>query len=160
MVNTKIFANLCKAYNKMAFTHSYIYGITKDGLVKAYVVRNGNESLASLASLDRASTKNGGTFSLKFKPNKNQVAILEEVAEEVKTICTTAYLENEFSTRPQNRGQIFEEMVATAFKGEQVTKKNAKFTESGDIVINGEHFQVKFQKATFTDERTIRNLSR
>ena len=37
--------------------------------------------------------------------------------------------------------------------------KNAKFTDCGDMVVDGVHYQVKFNKATFTDERTLHNLA-
>lgn len=158
MKDTAIQFHLCHEYNRLAFTHSYVYGLVKNGLVLAYLVKDGAESLASLSCLDRASSKNGGTLQLKFKPNKAQVAILETIADEVKVICTADYLESENASRRQNRGQIFEEMVAKALHGEQVAKKNAKFTDCGDIIVNGTHYQVKFNKATYTDERTLHNL--
>ena len=159
-MNEAIKYHLCTEYNRLAATHFYVYGIVKNGLVLAYTVtKSGAESLMSLATLDRASSKNGGTYSIKFKPNKEQKAILEAIADEVKVVCTEDYLEAEFASRRQNRGQIFEELVAKMMGGKQATKKNAKFTECGDIEVGGIQYQVKYNKATYTDERTLQRLA-
>jgi excinuclease UvrABC helicase subunit UvrB len=68
-------------------------------------------------------------------------------------------MEEAFHSSPLNRGQLFEKMVAQAYGMTQVESKNAKFTQSGDVIdSNGKHYQVKYNKATFSDERTLHNL--
>lgn len=160
MENTTIHAYLTGEYNRLAYTHSYIFGYTIKGTVYAARVMDGRSILPYIASLDRASSKNGGTYSIKYKPNMDKIAVILSHACEVRPICTVDYMEQVFSNSKLNRGQIFEDMVITAWNGEQVGGKNAKFTECGDMVADGIHYQVKFNKATFTDERTLHNLAK
>lgn len=160
MKNEAIHNYLLSKYNAIAFTHTYIFGYVANGMVYGALVEDARPILPYITCLDCASSKNGGTIQLKFKPNKAQIALIVENADEVRPICTTQFLEDAFRSCKQNRGQIFETLSANVFGGEQVTAKNAKFTDCGDIIVNGKHIQVKFQKATFTDERTLQNLGR
>jgi hypothetical protein len=158
MTNENIMNYLITAYNELAYTHNYIMGYVAEGMVYGARLENAESLLPYITNLDRASKKNGGTLQLKYKPNKNQIALIIEKATEIKAICTVDYLEKLNSECRQNRGQIFETLAAEVFNGKQVEKKNAKFTECGDIVIKERHYQVKYLKATFTDERTIKNF--
>lgn len=159
MENTNIHHYLISEYNRLAFTHSYIFGYVESGMVYAFRVENGTDLLPFITTLDRASSKNGGTYQLKFKPNKAQRATLQTAACEVKAICSEEYLERLYTESRHNRGQLFESLVAAAFNGKLTEKMNAKFTTDGDMEINGKPYQIKYNKATFTDERTIRNLT-
>ena len=158
MKNEAIHKFLIDSYNRLAYTHSYIFGYVANGMVYGARINDARPILPYVTCLDCASSKNGGTIQLKYKPNKAQVAVIIENADEIRAICTEQYLEDTFRSCRQNRGQIFEALAALTFNGEQVIAKNAKFTDCGDIIVNGDHLQVKFLKATFTDERTIRNF--
>lgn len=149
---------LATEYNRLAYTHSYVFGTAIGGMVYAARVEDGRELVHTATYIDRSSSKNGGTFSLKYRPNAGQWAAITAQASEVKAICSAEYLENLFKNNKHNRGQIFEELVANAFGGELETKSNLKFTEGGDMNLNGKAYQVKYTKATFTDERTLMNL--
>ena len=157
-MNENIKAYLITEYNKLAYTHNYIFGYTENGMVYGAVLPNADSLLPYITNLDRASSKNGGTYSLKYKPTKAQMALVKAQASKILTVCSVERLEEIFRNTPHNRGQIFEALVAEMTKAEVPTAKNAKFTESGDLIINGTHWQVKYLKATFTDERTIKNL--
>jgi len=158
MTKENIMNYLIENYNTLAYTHDYVFGYVANGMVYGAIVENAKDLLPYITSLDRASKKNGGTYQLKYKPNKAQVAIIIEKATEIKPICTVDYLEKLNAECRQNRGQIFEILVADVLGGFQSTKKNAKFTDCGDILVGTKHYQVKYLKATFTDERTIKNL--
>lgn len=149
---------LINEYNKLAFTHSYVFGYACNGIVYAARVMDARNLLPFLTYVDRASSKNGRTHSLKYRPNSKQWIMVCAQAEEVKTICTVDYLENLNANSRKNRGQLFEELVAQAFGGELEIKTNLKFTKSGDMILNNVSYQVKYTKATFTDERTLMNL--
>ena len=151
-------AYLVNEYNKKAYTHSYVFGYACNGMVYAARVMDARGLLPFLTYVDKASSKNGGTYSLKYRPNGKQWVMVCAQAEEVKAICTVEYLENLKAGCRKNRGQLFEELVAQAFSGELETKSNLKFTEGGDMNLNGVAYQVKYTKATFTDERTLMNL--
>ena len=158
MTNENIMNYLINSYNELAYTHNYIMGYVAEGMVYGARLENAESLLPYITSLDRASKKNGGTLQLKYKPNKKQIALIIEKASEIKAICSVDYLEKLNKETRHNRGQIFETLVADSFNGHQVEKKNAKFTDCGDIIINDRHYQVKYLKATYTDERTIKNL--
>lgn len=158
-MNENIKEYLTREYTRLAFTPDYVFGYTENGMVYAAMVENADGILPYVTTLDRASSKNGGTYSLKYKPTKAITSILQAHASKVLTICSVEYLESLNATSRQNRGQIFESLVAENLKAETPKAKNAKFTDCGDIIVNGRHYQVKYAKATFTDERTLRNLA-
>ena len=163
MENPIIHAYLLNAYTRLAYTDNYIFGYVVKGMIYAARVLAADSILPYVTVLDRASTKNGGTISLKYKPNAAHIAIIASRAVEIREICTLDYMEtlrNAANGKEKNRGYLFENLCAKAFNGELNTKPNAKFTDSGDIEIDGIPYQVKFPKATFTDERTIRNLQK
>lgn len=151
---------LVNKYIELAFTDHYIFGYAENHKVFGARVFHADDILEAITSTDRASQKNGGTLQLKYKPNKNQVEIIKRVSTEIKYICTVEELEEMNANRPQNRGQIFEELVAEKWNGTQNTTKNAKFTDAEDVQIGRYGYQVKYLKATFTDERTLANLTK
>lgn len=154
-----IHAYLLNAYNELAYTHSYIFGYTMGGMVYAAKVMDARNILPFLTYTDCASSKNGGTVSVKYRQNTARIGIINSAACEIRPVCSVEYLENKKQSGSHNRGQIFEEMVAKVFKMTRNTSKNADFTSAGDVWdANGIHYQVKFNKASFTDERTIHNL--
>ena len=159
MENITVHAYLTTEYNRLAYTHNYIFGYALKGMVYAARVMDAREILPYIATLDRASSKNGGTYSIKYKPNMDKIAVIMSHAVEIRPICTVDYMEQMFANSKLNRGQIFEDMVIKAWNGKPVGGKNAKFTDCGDMVVDDVHYQVKFNKATFTDERTLHNLA-
>lgn len=166
MMNEAIRKYLVDGYNEVAYTHNYILGWAdnKTGMVYGYRVMAATALLAWITSIDRASTKNGGTLQLKFKPTRAQKAIIMENAVEIKPICTVEYLEsvraNSTGTE-RNRGYIFERLACEVFGLEQNTQPNAKATTCGDGKdACGVHYQIKFDKATFIDEKTLKNFKK
>lgn len=157
-MNEVIKMYLINGYNAKTYTHSYVFGNAVGGMVYAARVMDGRGLLPFLTYVDKASSKNGGTYSLKYRPNGKQWAMITAQAEEVKAICSIDYLETLKANSRKNRGQLFEELVAHAFGGELETRSNLKFTEAGDMNLNGVAYQVKYIKATFVDERTLMNL--
>jgi len=158
-MNENIKEYLTTEYARLAYTANYVFGYAESGMVYAAMVEDADEILPYVTCLDRASSKNGGTYSLKYKPTKAIAAILRTYASKVFAVCSVEYLENLNRENRQNRGQIFEAMVAEILGAETPKAKNAKFTDCGDIIVNNRHYQVKYAKATFTDERTLKNLS-
>lgn len=160
-MNESIKAYLVNEYSARAFTHSYIFGHAVGGMIYAARVMDARPLLPYIVSLDKASSKNGGTFSIKYKPNAEKWAMICAAAAEIRPICSVDYMEKLNAESKQNRGQIFERLAAESFGMKQMEAKNAKFTDCGDVVAeDGTHYQVKHDKATFTDERTLKNLQK
>ena len=154
-----ILAYIMSTYARLAYTPAYIFGYAIKGTIYAARVTNADTILPYIATLDRASSKNGGTYSAKYKPNMKKWAIIMSAAVEIRPVCSVAYMEQRKAESGRNRGQLFEDMVAAIFDMKQVDSKNAKFTECGDVIAkDGTHYQVKYNKSTFSDEYTLHNL--
>lgn len=152
--------NLVNRYCKISATKSYIFGFVRNGSVYAVKVEDADRMLSELVFLGSASRGQG--FSIRFRPNKVQQELILANASEVKILCSYEYLEEVKKEYGNNRGNAFENLSAIAFSGKLNESKNAKFTECGDMNINGKEYQAKFGckdgAATFTNEATLHNL--
>ena len=153
MPNTTLHKTLIDRYNALAFTHNYIFGFADNGNIIASVTTS--EVLPFVTCLD-ASSRNGGA-SLRFKPNRAQKELLKQGSTFV--VCSEDYFEELTASTKYNRGEIFEMLVTERF-GQKWTKDHVPFTEAGDIEVCGTPYQIKFSKATFTNEATLRALSK
>lgn len=99
---------------------------------------------------------NRGTgYTLRFKPNKTQKIIL--LKENAITLCSEEFFNTLVRESKYNRGEIAEKLV-TEYAGQTWVKDNVPFTEAGDIEWNGVSYQIKFEKATFINEKTMANM--
>lgn len=146
-----IFQYLKNLYNEVSFTHNYIYGFNFHGMV--YMVITNNENMDAILSLDKASR--GAGYSLRFRPSNKIREYLMTLAP--IAICSADFFKNEVANSPYNKGEIFEKMV-TEYFGMEWEKDSVPFTEAGDIEVNGIAYQIKFEGATFTNEKLIRSL--
>lgn len=164
MINLTMQNYLVNGYNAVAFTHNYIFGWAdnKTGMVYGYRVMNAEALLAWISCLDKASSKNGGTIQLKFRPNVQQKAIIMSNAVEIKPICSIDYFEQtrtKACRTEKNRGYLFERLACEAFGLVQNQRSNVKSSKAGDAIdANGVQYQIKFEKAVFIDEKTLHNF--
>ena len=79
------------------------------------------------------------------------------MAENATALCSTLYFNELVANTKYNRGEIAEKLV-TEYMGQEWKKDNVPFTEDGDITIDGVAYQIKFEKATFTNEKALANL--
>ena len=162
MEKKMLLLELVKRYLRLAATHGYIFGFVRNKMVYAVKVENAEAIISQLVRLGSASRGKG--FSVRFCPNKIQQEIILANASEVKVLCSYEYLEEVKKAYGNNRGNAFENLCAIAFNGKLSDAKNAKFTEYGDMNINGKEYQAKFGcsagAATFTNEETLNNLER
>lgn len=151
-MNTTIFQKLVNDYNRLSFTHQYIFGFIFKGVV--YAVRMTAEALPYICSLDKASR--GAGYALRFKPTNAQKLYMLANGE-TEVICSADYFHMLVSESTYNRGEVFENLIFKA-NNQTWTKDNVPFTKDGDITINGTPIQIKFEKATFCNEKQIHNL--
>lgn len=150
MTNEVIKKMLQDGYNAVAFTDNYILGWVLDHVV--YMAICDRNMVDRVTCLDKASRGQG--YALRFKPNRSQKMLLMAGA---VAICSEK-LFNEMVTDSQyNRGEIFEKLV-TEYAGQEWAKDNVPFTKAGDIEWNGVAYQIKYEKATFTNEKALKNL--
>lgn len=151
MKNLELFRKMVKEYNRLAYTGEYIFGFEQNGNI--YLIKATHEILPYVCKLDNASRGYG--YALRFKPNKAQKEILKENGYTI--LCSKEYFEEVVKNSKYNRGEIFEKLV-TEYFGQEWEKDNVPFTEDGDLTVNGIAYQIKYQSATFANEKTLANL--
>jgi hypothetical protein len=151
MTNTAMFKTMIDRYNALAFTHEYVFGFIDRGNV--YMVFTDSSVMPYVLCLDRASR--GAGLSLRFRPNKSQKEMLKTC--ECEMLCTAEYFNACVADSKYNKGEIFEKMV-TEYMGQEWVKDSVPFTQDGDVTANGIAYQVKFQGATFCNEKSLANL--
>lgn len=142
---------LIDGYNRLAYTNKYIVVYSFNDVI--YFTMCNNAQLDNLLSLDKASR--GAGYSLRFKPNKAKKTILMSFG--ATALCSVDYFNTLVRESIYNRGEIAEKLV-TEFFGQVWKKDNIPFTESGDIVIDNKHYQIKFEKATFINEKGLSKM--
>lgn len=151
MKNELTFKTLIDGYNELSYTHNYILGFADRGNI--YFVITTKEILPYVCTLDKASR--GCGYSLRFKPTKEQKETLKTF--ETFNLCSEMYFNEVCGSLKYNRGEVFEKMV-TEYFGQKWEKDNVPFTKSGDIVEHGNHYQIKYEKATFINEKTLNKM--
>lgn len=153
MKNEVMRHKMIQFYNEHSYTHNYIFGYVYKKVV--YMTIATSEVLNEVISLDKASK--GAGLSIRFKPTNAQKLMLMSINSEV--ICSEEYFETLFKESKYNKGEIFEKIITEKY-GQTWEKDNIPYTEDGDITINGIAYQIKYQKATFTNEKSMMNTGR
>ena len=151
MINTTLHANMIDRYNTLSYTHNYIFGFEFNGTI--YASECTADDLAYITTLDKASR--GAGIALRFTPNKQQKIYL--MSKNSSPVCSVKMFNELVENSPYNRGEIFEKLLTEA-AGQVWVKDNIPFTDDGDLTVNGIAYQIKFQKATFTNEKSLINL--
>ena len=147
-----LFYNLVNRYNTIAYTHRYIFGFIYKGLV--YMAFANGSELPYLTTLSKASRGQG--YSVRFLPTKEQK---KHLLKNAKVICSADYFETLCESNTYNKGENFEALVSNRY-GIEWKKDTVPFTEDGDITINKKAYQIKFEKATFCNEKSLANLEK
>lgn len=153
MENINLFKTMLDKYNKLSFTHRYLFGFHFKKNI--YIVEATSEILPFILTLEKASSKNGGGYGLRFNPNTEQKTLL--LSKGAQVLCSKEYFEEIANNSKYNKGEIFEKMI-TEKCGQMWHKDNLPFTVAGDIEVNGIAYQIKFEKATFVNEKTLARL--
>ena len=150
-MNTTLFNYMINAYNELAYTHNYIFGFTYKGVV--YATTTDAKVLPYVLKLDRASR--GAGYALRFCPTNEQKIYL--ISKGATVVCSKAFFESEVANSNYNKGEVFEKMITESY-GQEWSKDNIPFTVDGDLTVDGVAYQIKFEKATFTNEKTSAKL--
>lgn len=147
-MNTALKEKMVEFYNTNAFTHNYIFGFRMNGNI--WLVKVTSEILPFVLMLDKASR--GAGYALRFKPNKAVKTLLLSKGAEV--LCSEKLFDELCTSSKYNKGEIFEKLV-TELNGQEWEKDNVPFTDDGDLTVNGIAWQIKFEKATFINEKQM-----
>lgn len=149
---TTLFKMMIDRYNAVAYTHNYIWGFVYKKTV--YMATTTAEIMPYICKLDKASR--GAGYALRFCPNVEQKIALLPYAQ---PLCSEAYMDELKAESKYNYGELFEKLVTERF-GQVWTKDNVPFTKAGDIEVDGVAYQIKYQKATFCNEKSIASLEK
>lgn len=138
---------LINIYNEMAYTHHYMLGFIFNHMV--YMITF-DSIPQNFIKLDKASR--GAGMSLRFKPTVAQKMALIRLGAQV--LCSEKFFMEEFNNCKYNRGEVFEMIVAHK-NGQDWKKDDTPFTKAGDLTIDGIPYQLKFQLATFANEKFL-----
>lgn len=138
-------------YNALSASHLYILGFMVQNVL--YYTMMDFEKLAGFMKMDRMSTAKGGWAKLRIKLTTAQKAELLKIA----TRCGT--VEDLTAMEKYNRGENFERIITELLTGERWVKDSVPFNVAGDIVLNGENVQIKFDGAEITNERLLTKLT-
>ena len=150
MIN--LFKTMIDRYNAVAYTHNYIWGFEYKGIV--YMAITDASVMPFVCKLDKASR--GAGYALRFCPKTEQKILLMQSAQ---VLCSVNYFESVKAECKYNKGEVFEKLI-TEFYGQEWTKDNVPFTVDGDLTVNGTAYQIKFEKATFCNEKSLANLQK
>lgn len=140
--------SMIRDYHKFSVADYYIIGFELDGYI--YAVKQ-KRIYSKYLKTDRESTKNGGANILRLTLTKKQKKAL---AKKLLPVATIEEMEN-----AKNRGEWFESLIYKIY-GQSYKKDTTRFDKQGDIRIEGQEVQLKFERATVANERTIKNIKK
>lgn len=138
-------------YSTLSASHLYILGFAVQNIL--YYAMMDFETLARYMKLDRASSARGGFAKLRIKLTAAQKAELLRIAERCGTV------EDLTKDNHYNKGENFERVITELLTPEKWVKDSVPFNVAGDITLNGENVQIKFDGAEITNERLLAKLT-
>lgn len=104
--------------------------------------------------LQKECKKNGGGYGLYISVRSKKAK--NELMKKAVLVGKVADLKND----KYNKGVMFEKMVYEINGQEFRGKDSVRFTEGGDIVINGKEIQVKYEHARICYDKTLQKLKK
>ena len=141
-------ADMIRDYHKFSAADFYIIGFELDGYI--YAVKQ-KRIYSKYLKIDRESTKNGGSNILRLILTKKQKRAL------IKKLLPIADIEE--MENAKNRGEWFESLIHKIY-GQSYKKDSVRFDKRGDIEIDGAQVQLKYERATVANERTIKKIKK
>lgn len=138
---------MLNGYTAHTAASAYIIGFVLNGLLYSIFTRTLQDVYDNI-KLDRASTSHGGMAKIRIRMDKISKLKLARVA----TCHGVASVLNYADMK--NAGEKFERYI-TEQNGKVWVKDSVPFWQAGDIEINGEQVQIKFDGAEITNEKTL-----
>lgn len=103
--------------------------------------------------IQKECSASGGGYGLYI--NVSTLKARTELLKKAVKVGTLADLEGDY-----NRGVMFEKLIYEINGQEFRGKDNVRFTEGGDIKINGKEIQVKYEHARICYDKTLKKLKK
>ena len=142
---------MIKNYRKFSGADSYIIGFVYKHML--YMIKV-EEIMPRWMSVQHSSSRTGRVPKLQMSVrNKDKEQFIRKGA-----ICLGD--ENLIICDDLNKGFAFERLVSEHYGIEYRGQDNVGFWVGGDLEINGEQVQIKFQNAQIVSEKTLENLKK
>lgn len=139
-------------YNALSAAATYIVGFILNGMLY-YTL---SEHIADeFLKLDRMSSKRGGWAKIRVRLSATDRKTLVECGKAV-LIGAATLLDTEDK---YNKGERFERIITETLTGETWVKDSVPFNVAGDITLNGQQVQIKFDGAELTNEKILARIS-
>lgn len=152
MKNIAIMNLLVEGYESIAYADDYIYGFRFHGAIYMINMRGLDRRVLKL---DKASR--GAGYALRFRPTTDIKLYMLSMGATV--LCSASIFDSIVADSRYNKGEIFEKII-TENAGQEWHKDSVPFTDGGDMVADGIAYQIKFEGATFTNEKTLARLTK
>lgn len=139
-------------YNALAVATAYIVGFILDGMLYYTVSAHIADEFLKL---DRMSSKRGDWAKIRVKLTSADRKALVACGKAI--MIGSADLLN--TADKYNKGERFERVITETLTGETWVKDSVPFNVAGDITLNGEQVQIKFDGAELTNERTLMRIA-
>jgi len=137
-------------YNALSAATAYIIGFVLGGMV--YYTMSAHIADEFL-KLDRMSSKRGGWAKIRVKLTSVDRKALVARGKAVLLGSAALLLDEKY-----NKGECFEKVITETLTGETWVKDSVPFNVAGDITLNGEQVQIKFDGAELTNEKTLMRI--
>ena len=138
-------------YNALSAATAYIVGFVLNGLL--YYTMSAHIADQFL-KFDHMASKRGGWAKIRVRLSSADRRALVECGQAV--LIGTADL---LTDTKYNKGECFERVITETLTGEQWVKDSVPFNVAGDITLNGEQVQIKFDGAELTNEKLLMRIS-
>jgi hypothetical protein len=144
-------ATMIKNYRKFSGAESYIIGFTYKHML--YMIKVA-EIMPRYMSVQHSSSKTGRVPKLQLTINNSH----KEQMIRKGAICLGS--EDLVVCDDLNKGFAFERLVSEYYGIEYRGQDNVGFWVGGDLEVNGEQIQIKFQGAQIVAEKTLERLKK
>lgn len=136
-------------YEALSAADSYIFGFAHNH--NLYYVQT-DKLPDELLKRDVASKSHGGVQKIRVRASSAMRAAFVDSGKAV--LLGTDELLNANSDK-YNKGERFEKLIQELLTGTTWQKDSVPFYEAGDIELNGQQVQIKFDGAELTNEKTL-----
>ena len=136
-------------YETLSAVHLYLIGFNYNG--DLYYAMVSFAELASVTRFTRASSAKGGMHKVRIRTNKT---FRENLVASGRAVRLGTIDMMDFPGM-KNKGDCFEKVIVEHFTNRVWKHDSTPFYKAGDVVINGEQVQVKFDEAELTNERVL-----
>ena len=139
-------------YNALAVATAYIIGFVLNGSL--YYTMSAHIADEFL-KFDRMASSRGGWAKIRVRLSSADRKALVACGKAIMLGSASMLDTND----KYNKGERFERIITETLTAETWVKDSVPFNVAGDITLNGEQVQIKFDGAELTNEKTLMRLS-